>query len=102
MSDYSERTVRIGGVQYRDPKGVWRFGLQGAKVHVHPDNVERFDRLNGDPSGPVPDPEPTVPEPVSEPEPVAPVEPAPRVPASDPEPEPKRRGPGRPRKADSA
>lgn len=94
MSDYSERTVRIGGVQYRDPKGVWRFGLQGAKVHVHPDNVERFDSLNGDPSSPVPVPEATVPEPVSVPEPVAPVEPAPRVPVE-------RRGPGRPRKGTS-
>ena len=93
MSDYSERTVRIGGVQYRDPKGVWRFGLQGTKVKVHPDNLERFDRLNGDPSGHVVEPEPTVPEPVSAPEPVAPIEPAPRVPAE-------RRGPGRPRKTD--
>lgn len=93
-ADYSERTVRIGGIQYRDPKGVWRFGLQGTKVKVHPDNVERFDSLNGETSSTVPEPEPTVPEPESAPEPVAPVEPAPREPAE-------RRGPGRPRKAQS-
>lgn len=107
-ADYSERTVRIGGIQYRDPRGVWRFGLQGAKVHVHPDNVERFDKFNGDPSSHVEAPEPTVPEPVSAPEPVAPIAPAPREPAAEtsapesaPEPEePKRRGPGRPRKSE--
>lgn len=84
MSDYSERTVRIGGMSYIDPKGIWRFGLQGAKVKVHPDNVERFDSLNGDPTSHVPEAEPTVPEPV-QPEP------------GDDEPV-KRRGPGRPRK----
>jgi len=85
MSDYSERTVRIGGMSYIDPKGIWRFGLQGAKVKVHPDNVERFDRLNGEPTSHVPQPEPTVPEPEDEPEP-------------EPEGEPVRRRPGRPRK----
>jgi len=94
MSDYSERTVRIGGMSYIDPEGRHQFALGGAKVRVHPDNVERFDSLNGDPSSPVPTPEPTVPEPVSAPEPVAPIKPAPREPVG-------RRGPGRPRKAQS-
>lgn len=87
MSASHERTVRIGGIQYRDPKGVWRFGLQGKTVRVHPDNVERFDAFNGDPSSRVPEPDPTVPEPAT-PEPSTPEpEPAPE-PADE---EPKRR-----------
>jgi hypothetical protein len=83
MTAYQERTVRIGGMSYVDQNGVWQFGQLGAKVKVHPDNVERFDRLNGEPTSHVPVPEPTVPEP-AQPEP-------------DDEPV-KRRGPGRPRK----
>ena len=92
MSDYSERTVRIGGIQYVNQKGAWQFGLQGSKVKVHPDNVERFDRLNGEPTSHAPQPEPTVPEPSHVDHVHMAMEP-------EPEPdEPVKRRPGRPRK----
>lgn len=47
-----ERTVRVGLMSYIDPDGAHRFALTGAVVRIHPDTVERFDRLNrlqGDP-----------------------------------------------------
>lgn len=56
-TDGCERTVRVGGVQYRDPRGVWRYGLHGTIVRVHPDSLEQFDRANVDPPH-VPEPEP--------------------------------------------
>lgn len=42
----TERTVRVGLMSYLDPDGVPRFAQTGAVVTVHPDDVERFDRLN--------------------------------------------------------
>lgn len=40
------RTVRIGSMPYRDPHGVRRRADAGTVVEVHPDDVDRFDRLN--------------------------------------------------------
>lgn len=51
-----ERTVRVGLMTYIDSDGAHRSALAGAVVHIHPDTVERFDRLNrllGDPVEPV-------------------------------------------------
>jgi hypothetical protein len=48
-----ERTVRVGLMSYIDSDGAHRSALAGAVVHIHPDTVERFDRLNrllGDPA----------------------------------------------------
>lgn len=41
-----ERTVRMGSMAYLDPDGRMRRADCGATVLVHPDAVERFDRLN--------------------------------------------------------
>lgn len=40
------RTVRVGSIAYRDPRGGMRRADTGAVVEVHPDDVARFDRLN--------------------------------------------------------
>lgn len=40
------RTVRVGSMPYRDPQGVRRRADAGTVVEVHPDDVDRFDRLN--------------------------------------------------------
>ncbi|MGW4325447.1 hypothetical protein ACWEKR_06100 [Nocardia sp. NPDC004573] len=42
----AERTVVVGLMSYVDERGMHRTAYEGAKVKVHPDNVERFDRLN--------------------------------------------------------
>lgn len=49
-----ERTVKIGLIAYRGPDGAVRRAQNGATVLVHPDHVERFDRLNVLPSAPEP------------------------------------------------
>lgn len=41
-----ERTVRMGSMAYTDPEGKLRRADCGAVVQVHPDAIERFDRLN--------------------------------------------------------
>lgn len=43
-----KRTVRTGVATYLGADGMWRFGVQGATVDVHPDDLARFDRLNPD------------------------------------------------------
>lgn len=82
MSDGVERTVKIGEMTYVDPKGHSRRASHGATVQVHEDNVDRFDRFNVLPGQ----------EPEQQPEPELVAEPEPE--------EPKRRGPGRPRKSE--
>jgi hypothetical protein len=47
-----ERTILLAGESYKDEKGVDRFGMQGEKVNVHEDDVERFDKYNVDPGPP--------------------------------------------------
>ena len=42
----AERTVRLGSVFFIDSDGKPRRGSAGDKVSVHPEYVERFDRLN--------------------------------------------------------
>lgn len=46
MTGPSRRLVRLGSVHYIDPDGRARWADEGAEVLVHPDHVERFDRLN--------------------------------------------------------
>jgi hypothetical protein len=46
MSASNERTVVLGLMSYIDEKGAHRVANAGAKVRVHPDQLERFDRLN--------------------------------------------------------
>lgn len=46
MADALKRTVRLGSMSYVDPGGRVRWADCGAEVEVHPDHVERFDRLN--------------------------------------------------------
>ncbi|QFG08864.1 hypothetical protein PBI_MALAGASYROSE_14 [Mycobacterium phage MalagasyRose] len=41
-----QRQVNVTLATYRDESGAHRFGLRGQVVDVHPDYVERFDRLN--------------------------------------------------------
>ncbi|MGY2036614.1 hypothetical protein ACW9HF_15135 [Nocardia gipuzkoensis] len=41
-----ERTIRMGSMAYIDPQGKTRRADCGAVVQVHPDHIERFDRLN--------------------------------------------------------
>ncbi len=41
-----KRTVETGVGTFLSKDGIWSFGLQGAEVNVHKDDVERFDRLN--------------------------------------------------------
>ena len=71
------RKVVLGSMFYVDADGKGRWADHDAVVDVHPDNLERFDRVNVLNSAPQ----------ESEPEP-------------DPEPEPVKRRPGRPRKDD--
>lgn len=44
-----ERTIHIGLMTYLSPDGLWLFGQLGDVVQVHPDDIERFDRLNPEP-----------------------------------------------------
>ncbi|MGV9818418.1 hypothetical protein [Nocardia xishanensis] len=46
MSVSNERTVVLGLMSYIDEKGAYRTAPAGAVVKVHPDQLERFDRLN--------------------------------------------------------
>lgn len=59
-----KRTIKIGLASYLNADGLEQFGLFGAEVDVHPDDVERFDRLNGSEvaAGPVEEPEVSGPE----------------------------------------
>jgi hypothetical protein len=52
----SERTVRVGLMSYVDVNGAHRYALEGAVVQVHPDRLERFDRLNRLPGESEPEP----------------------------------------------
>lgn len=44
----SIRTVRIALASYRRADEVETYAMLGETVDVHPDDLERFDRLNGD------------------------------------------------------
>jgi hypothetical protein len=43
----TKRTVNLGACTYVDVNGAQRFGVAGETVDVHPDNLERFSRVNG-------------------------------------------------------
>ena len=43
----SVRTVRIALASYRRADGAETYAMLGETVDVHPDDLERFDRLNG-------------------------------------------------------
>ena len=49
----ARRTVAVGAAKYRRTDGVWLLAMMGAEVDVHPDEVDRFDRLNVSQSAPV-------------------------------------------------
>lgn len=42
----AERTARLGSMFYQDSDGRYRRASAGDVIQVHPDYVERFDRLN--------------------------------------------------------
>lgn len=42
----AERIARLGSMHYQDSDGRYRTASAGDKIQVHPDFVERFDRLN--------------------------------------------------------
>lgn len=42
----AERTARLGSMFYQDSDGQYRRALAGETIQVHPDYLERFDRLN--------------------------------------------------------
>lgn len=46
MSSGVKRTVRLGSMAYVDPDGRTRRADCGSEIEIHPDHVERFDRLN--------------------------------------------------------
>ena len=46
MSDGVKRSVRLGSMAYIDPAGRTRRADCGTDILVHPEDVERFDRLN--------------------------------------------------------
>lgn len=46
MTEALKRTVQLGSMAYVDPSGQVRRADCGAEVEVHPDHVDRFDRLN--------------------------------------------------------
>lgn len=52
--DDGTRTVKIGAIAYTAASGLPSVGTLGQVVQVHPDDLDRFDRLNA----PVPPPEP--------------------------------------------
>lgn len=43
------RVVNLGTIAFVDESGLNRYGTFGETVEVHPDNLERFDSLNGEP-----------------------------------------------------
>jgi hypothetical protein len=53
----AERTVRVGLMTYQREDGRFRLAYAGDTVKVHPDFLERFDRLNVV-QGQEPEPEP--------------------------------------------
>ncbi|MEV0031430.1 hypothetical protein [Nocardia sp. NPDC050793] len=69
MSMSNERTVVLGLMSYIDENGAHRTAYEGEVVKVHPDKLERFDRLNVLMPRPGAEPEPAVVEPEPEPEP---------------------------------
>lgn len=42
------RVVNLGTIAFVDESGLHRYGTAGETVEVHPDNLERFDSLNGE------------------------------------------------------
>lgn len=42
----AERAARLGSMHYLDSDGRYRTASAGDTIQVHPDFVERFDRLN--------------------------------------------------------
>ena len=46
MSDGVKRSVRLGSMAHIDPAGRTRRADCGTDILVHPEDVERFDRLN--------------------------------------------------------
>ena len=46
MDGAVKRVVRLGSMAYIDPSGRARWADCGDEVGVHPDYVDRFDRLN--------------------------------------------------------
>ena len=56
--DMPDRTVRQVLATYTDTDGATRYGLAGETVSVHPDDVKRFDQLNGGPAKPEAKPAP--------------------------------------------
>ena len=55
----SERTVRVGLMTYQREDGRYRLAYTGDVVKVHPDFLDRFDRLNVvQGREPAPEPEP--------------------------------------------
>lgn len=46
MTAFWQRTVVVGLMSYIDENGAYRTATAGAVVKVHPDQLERFDRLN--------------------------------------------------------
>lgn len=65
----SERTVRVGLMTYQREDGRYRLAYTGDVVQVHPDFLERFDRINVV-QGQAPAPEPEAPAEQPAPEPV--------------------------------
>ncbi|MCP2163103.1 hypothetical protein LX12_004316, partial [Williamsia serinedens] len=49
MPDAVKRTVRLASIAYVDADGRTRRADRGQQVEVHPDSLERFDNLNGEP-----------------------------------------------------
>jgi hypothetical protein len=41
-----ERVARLGSMHYKDSDGRYRTASAGDTIQVHPDYLERFDRLN--------------------------------------------------------
>lgn len=46
----ASRTVNVGVMSYLNLAGQPQFGLLGQEVEVSDDDVERFDRYNGEPA----------------------------------------------------
>lgn len=67
----AKRTVVVGLMTYQRPDGRHRLAYAGDEVEVHPDFLERFDRINV-----LQGPEPAAAEPEPEPEPAKKAAPA--------------------------